>query len=158
YELPPDARNLARSPLYEQQAFRWGDLVYGIQFHLEFTDTIIGRLVAEPESREFITGAGVDPARLVAEPPARLRELVPIAQRVYSTFFRQWGLGASGSTAASGRPTSPAARGLRSGRCGRRRPSSVAIGGAMSTSAGAGVRGAAWRSPGNPPLTTSGTG
>src|SRR5213593_201228 len=81
YELPPDAKNLARSPLYEQQAFRWGDLVYGLQFHLEFTDTIIGRLVAEPESREFITGAGVDPARLVAETPARLRELVPIAQR-----------------------------------------------------------------------------
>ena len=92
YELPPDAKNLARSPLYEQQAFRWGDLVYGLQFHLEFTDTIIGRLVAEPESREFITGAGVDPARLVAETPARLRELVPIAQRVYSNFFSQCGL------------------------------------------------------------------
>jgi GMP synthase (glutamine-hydrolysing) len=92
YELPPDAKHLARSPLYEQQAFRWGDLVYGLQFHLEFTDTIIGRLVAEPESREFITGAGVDPARLVAETPARLRELAPIAQRVYSNFFSQCGL------------------------------------------------------------------
>jgi GMP synthase (glutamine-hydrolysing) len=29
YELPPDARNLASTTLYEQQAFRWGDLVYG---------------------------------------------------------------------------------------------------------------------------------
>src|SRR5215831_15618978 len=84
YELPPDGRNLARSALYEQQAFRWGDLVYGLQFHLEFTDTVIGRLVAEPESRAFITGAGVDAARLVAETPARLRALAPVAQRVYS--------------------------------------------------------------------------
>jgi len=92
YELPPDAKHLARSPLYEQQAFRWGDLVYGLQFHLEFTDTIIGRLVAEPESREFITGGGVDPSRLVAETPARLRELAPVAQRVFSSFFSQCGL------------------------------------------------------------------
>ena len=92
YELPPDAKHLARSPLYEQQAFRWGDLVYGLQFHLEFTDTIIGRLVVEPESREFITGGGVDPSRLVAETPARLRELAPVAQRVFSNFFSQCGL------------------------------------------------------------------
>jgi GMP synthase (glutamine-hydrolysing) len=92
YELPADAKNLARSPLYEQQAFRWGDLVYGLQFHLEFTDTIIGRLAAEPESREFISGAGVDPSRLIAETPARLRELAPVAQRVFSNFFSQCGL------------------------------------------------------------------
>ena len=31
YELPPDAANLATSPAYEQQAFRWGEIVYGFQ-------------------------------------------------------------------------------------------------------------------------------
>ena len=37
YEQPPDAANLATSSLYEQQAFRWGDVVYGLQFHSEVT-------------------------------------------------------------------------------------------------------------------------
>jgi len=92
YELPPDAHNLARSPLYEQEAFRWGDLVYGLQFHLEFTDTMIAKLASEPESRAYITGAGVDPDRLLAETPARLRSLADVAQRVFSGFFAQCGL------------------------------------------------------------------
>jgi len=92
YELPPDARNLARSELYEQQAFRWGDLVYGFQFHFEFTETMIGRLATEPESRDYITQAGVDPQKLVAESPARVRELSDVARRVFSNFFGQCGL------------------------------------------------------------------
>ena len=92
YELPPDARNLATSALYEQQAFRWGDLVYGLQFHLEFTEAIIGRLVSEPESRAFITGAGVDPQKVVAETPALVRGLGDTVQRVFTNFFSQCGL------------------------------------------------------------------
>jgi GMP synthase (glutamine-hydrolysing) len=92
YELPPDAHNLARSGLYEQQAFRWGDLVYGFQFHLEFTDTIIARLASEPESRAFIAGAGLDPQALVAETPARVRRLGEVTQRVFASFFSQCGL------------------------------------------------------------------
>jgi GMP synthase (glutamine-hydrolysing) len=92
YELPPDAQNLARSPLYEQQAFRWSDLVYGFQFHLEFTDTIVGRLVTEPESREYITQAGVDPQKLLAETPARVRALNEVAQQIFAAFFGQCGL------------------------------------------------------------------
>ena len=92
YELPADAHNLARSPLYEQQAFRWGDLVYGLQFHLEFTDTMIGRLVSEAESRAFITGAGVDPDRLQRETAGHVRPVADVAQRVFSGFFAQCGL------------------------------------------------------------------
>jgi len=92
YELPPDARNLATSPLYEQQAFRWGDFVYGLQFHLEFTDTIIGRLVSEAESRAYIAAAGVDPQTLLGATPAHVRRLGGTVQRVFSSFFSQCGL------------------------------------------------------------------
>jgi GMP synthase (glutamine-hydrolysing) len=92
YELPADARHLARSDVYEQQAFRWGDLVYGFQFHLEFTDAIIARLAAEPESRDYIAQAGVDPQKLVAETPAFVRRLTETAQRIFSSFFGQCGL------------------------------------------------------------------
>jgi GMP synthase (glutamine-hydrolysing) len=92
YELPPDAHNLARSPLYEQQAFRCGDLVYGFQFHFEFTETIIGRLASEPESRRYLTEAGADPQALVNAAPAHVRALGEVAQRVFTEYFRQCGL------------------------------------------------------------------
>ncbi len=92
YELPPDARNLATSAMYEQQAFRFGDLVYGLQFHLEFTDTMIQRLVSEPDSRAFISGAGVDPQSLLADAANHTRRLGAVVQKVFSEFFTQCGL------------------------------------------------------------------
>lgn len=92
YELPADARNLARSPVYEQQAFRWGDLVYGLQFHLEFTETMIGRLASEPDSNRYMTEAGVDPKALVVESAKHVRPLNEVAQRVFSSYFSQCGL------------------------------------------------------------------
>jgi len=92
YELPPDGRNLATSEHYEQQAFSWGELVYGLQFHLEFTDAMIGRLASEPESRDYLAAAGVDAKALVAETPQHVRRLAPVAQQVFSTFFSQCGL------------------------------------------------------------------
>ena len=92
YELPPDARNLARSPLYEQQAFRWGDLIYGFQFHLEFTEAMISRLATEPETKAYITAAGVDPQQMLAQSAGHVRQLSGIAQRVFESFFGQCGL------------------------------------------------------------------
>ena len=92
YEVPPDARNLARSALYEQQAFRWGDLVYGLQFHLEFTETMIQRLASEPDSRGYISEAGVDPRSLLAEAGTHVRVLGGVVQKVFSEFFTQCGL------------------------------------------------------------------
>ncbi|HLY37967.1 MAG TPA: gamma-glutamyl-gamma-aminobutyrate hydrolase family protein [Candidatus Binatia bacterium] len=92
YELPPDAKNLARSAVYEQQAFRWGDLVYGLQFHLEFTEPMIQRLATEPESRDYIAKAGVDPQKLIADSATHVRRLGDVVQKVCSEFFSQCGL------------------------------------------------------------------
>jgi GMP synthase (glutamine-hydrolysing) len=92
YELPDDGRNLARSPLYEQQAFSWGNLVYGFQFHLEFTDAIIGRLATEPESRRYIELSGTDPQAMVAATGQHLKRLGPVAQQVFTNYFQQCGL------------------------------------------------------------------
>jgi GMP synthase (glutamine-hydrolysing) len=92
YELPPDGQNLASSALYEQQAFRWGEVVYGLQFHLEFTEPMIARLMSEPESRDFVVGAQVDPQAVLAETGAHVRDLGDVAARVFSNFFAQCGL------------------------------------------------------------------
>ena len=92
YELPADAKHLARSAAYEQQAFRWGEVVYGMQYHIEFTDTMISRLATEPESRAFLVGGGADPDKLQRETGPAVRELADVAQRVFENFFRQCGL------------------------------------------------------------------
>lgn len=92
YELPPEGVNLATSPVYEQQAFRWGELVYGFQFHLEFTEAIIGRLATEPDSQRYIVEAGADPKQLVAESPKRVAALTEVAEQVFGRFFQNCGL------------------------------------------------------------------
>jgi GMP synthase-like glutamine amidotransferase len=61
YDLPPGAVQLARSARFEQQAFRLGRRVYGLQFHLECTPEIVhnlaeacaGELAELPEEEAF---------------------------------------------------------------------------------------------------------
>jgi GMP synthase (glutamine-hydrolysing) len=92
YELPPDGTNLATTPLFEQQAFSWGETVYGFQFHLEFTDAIIARLTTEPESQQYIREAGADPQEVNAESPGHVKALTDVAQDIFTRYFRQCGL------------------------------------------------------------------
>src|SRR5262249_13631558 len=92
YELPPDATHLARSERYEQQAFRWGDAACGFEFHLEFTEAIISRLVNEPEPHRYITEAGVDPKELLAKTAGHVAELADVAHEVFGRYFGQCGL------------------------------------------------------------------
>ncbi len=92
WELPPDAHNLAKSALYDQQAFAFGEVVYGLQFHLEFTDPMIARLVTEPEYASYLTASGADPKAMVAASAANVRQLNDVAQRVFSRYFNQCGL------------------------------------------------------------------
>jgi len=92
YELPADARQLARSDAYEQQAFSWGSVVYGMQFHLEFTESIVERLVADPESHAYIEKAGTDPAALAAAAADRVAAMTSVAQDVFERYFQHCGV------------------------------------------------------------------
>src|SRR5262249_53642779 len=92
YEPPPDAANLAQSSMYEQQAFRWGDTVYGFQFHLEFTEPMISRLLSEPQFQQYVIDAGVDPKQVVAETAKRVAGLADVAQDVFGRYFQRCGL------------------------------------------------------------------
>jgi len=61
WDLPSGATRLARSPGWENQAFRYGDQVLAIQFHLEFTQEHMARAVAAQK--------GALPADPDGEPP-----------------------------------------------------------------------------------------
>ena len=57
FDLPKGAVHLARSALYENQAFRLGDNVYGFQFHPEVTIEGFRRWQNEKGSYAGLTGA-----------------------------------------------------------------------------------------------------
>jgi GMP synthase-like glutamine amidotransferase len=92
YELPADARHLARSDRFEQQAFEWGGVVYGLQFHLEFTESMVQRLTGDAETVRYLRESGAEPERVLAEAPERLARIGEPAQRVFRNYFQQCGL------------------------------------------------------------------
>jgi len=47
FDLPRGAERLASSAACQNQAFRWGDRVYGLQFHLEVTPEMIAQWCVE---------------------------------------------------------------------------------------------------------------
>jgi GMP synthase (glutamine-hydrolysing) len=92
YELPPDARHLARSDRFAQQAFEWGGVVYGLQFHLEFTESMVQRLTSDPEAARYLRENGADPERVLAEAPERVARIGETALRMFRSYFQQCGL------------------------------------------------------------------
>jgi GMP synthase (glutamine-hydrolysing) len=61
FDIPPGARRLASSDRYENQAFRYGRAVYGLQFHVE-----IDRELAARWSPELPAGCTLDDTALAA--------------------------------------------------------------------------------------------
>jgi GMP synthase (glutamine-hydrolysing) len=61
FAIPPGAAHLARSADYPNQAFRFGQVAYAVQFHVEVTESMLAewRLVpAYQKSAEAVLGAG----------------------------------------------------------------------------------------------------
>lgn len=59
FSLPPGSVHLAASRLYPHQAFRWGQAVYGLQFHIE-----VDRAMAEAWGPHLPPGVSLDGPRL----------------------------------------------------------------------------------------------
>jgi GMP synthase-like glutamine amidotransferase len=77
FDLPDEAERLASSEVCENQAFRVGDRVYGLQFHLEVTPAMIAEWVRDDQAcgtaREVTWP--IDPYQHVAR-SARLAQMV----------------------------------------------------------------------------------
>jgi len=81
FTLPNGAVPLASSTLTPLQAFRCGSRAWGVQFHLEVDEEVLGSMLSgEAELLE----AGVDPARLRAEAERELPRLREIARAVFA--------------------------------------------------------------------------
>ncbi len=67
FELPPGAVLLAGSAAYPNQAFRYGERAYGVQFHLEVTPAMAEEWAQVPEYGEYLDrtlGPGAFPVLL----------------------------------------------------------------------------------------------
>ncbi len=88
YELPSGAQRLARSDLYEQQAFVLGR-AYAVQFHLEVTPALAAEWMEIPDYAaevEQIAGPG-GPAALLEQVRAAAAESVPLARALFSRWL-----------------------------------------------------------------------
>ena len=87
--LPPGARLLATSLGCRVQAFAIGAKAYGLQFHMELTETTAaewGALPAYAAALERVQGPGALP-RLQAEVAENIAPLQDAAQRIFTNFL-----------------------------------------------------------------------
>jgi GMP synthase-like glutamine amidotransferase len=88
FDLPDGGVALARSPAYANQAFRWGERAYGVQFHLEVDAELAREWAAVPSYAEYldrVLGPGSLP-RLIDELEANAPDMGSRAR----TLFERW--------------------------------------------------------------------
>ena len=93
FDLPEGAVRLAGSDAYPNQAFRYGDRAYGVQFHLEVSASMAKEWAAVPEyaeSLERTLGPG-SVERMVADIAAHADELRGHGRRVFERWLELGG-------------------------------------------------------------------
>ena len=94
FDLPVGAEHLASSPTCTNQAFRYGDLVYGLQFHLEADQPMIERWLDVPVHREELAqlGGRIDPDQIRQETPTRIDHSMALSHKVFGAFIDLFGI------------------------------------------------------------------
>jgi len=88
FDLPDGAVRLAGSPAYPNQAFRFGEAAYGVQFHVEVSPDLAREWAAVPEyaaALERVLGPGAL-ADLIARLESHAGEMLGLASRL----FERW--------------------------------------------------------------------
>lgn len=89
-DLPPKAVWLARSPVCPYQAFRYGEKVYGLQFHLEVDLPLVKRWLGVPSMLKELTdfaGPGAE-EKLRALTGENIEHLKSLSEKVFSTYLQ----------------------------------------------------------------------
>jgi len=84
FDLPTAGMRLGSSAMTQNQLFRYGRGLYGLQFHLEMTPEIFEEMIAD--SRDDLTASGADPDYLRAE----AWRILPPLRETAETVFSRW--------------------------------------------------------------------
>lgn len=89
YDTPKDAVNLISSEICPNQAFRYGDKVYGFQFHIEVTEPVIERWLNLPAHEADLQQCGK--IESIETEKELTQEYLPhsmqLAEKVFSEFL-----------------------------------------------------------------------
>lgn len=84
FDLPNGGTLLATSPRCRRQAFRWGDRVYGLQFHVEVDPAMVREWLSQPGVDEELQAVDGRARREIRrQRPRRWRALRRLAQPLY---------------------------------------------------------------------------
>ena len=87
FELPSGAVHLAKSEACRQQAFRFGNSAYGLQFHLEVTAAMIDDWLGETGNcGELAALDYIDPEAIRRRTPQELPAMHALGARVFGRF------------------------------------------------------------------------
>ncbi len=92
FTLPPGSVHLASSVACPNQAFRFGEHAYGLQFHLEADQALIERWLQTPvhlREIEELRGA-VDPARIRADTGQHVARAQALSHALFGTFIERF--------------------------------------------------------------------
>lgn len=94
FDIPRGARHLATSAACANQAYRYGERVYGLQFHLEVDEAMIDRWLRVPVNREEISmlQEEVDPDDIRFETHQRISRSMQLSDRVFGEFIKLFAL------------------------------------------------------------------
>jgi len=87
FGLPKDAVQLFRSDRCENQGFRWGHNVYGLQFHIEAMPAMVREWCAGPEGSQYIREAGESSEQILNDTLPSWSRVKPIGQQIFSRYF-----------------------------------------------------------------------
>ena len=89
YDIPDGAVHLASSESCPNQAFRYGDNVYGFQFHMEVDAALVERWLNTPVYQAEIAALGgeIDPDVIRQETHEKIEQLNELSEKVFSSFL-----------------------------------------------------------------------
>ena len=89
FELPDEAVLLASSPTCPNQAFRFGDHIYGFQFHLEVDQGLVHNWLDRPAYREEIKnlGGSISPDTIREETAQYIQQANELGEDVFKSFI-----------------------------------------------------------------------
>lgn len=92
FDIPHGATHLATSPGCKNQAFRYNDNVYGLQFHLEVDAAMIERWLHTPSmAREAMEIGGEDhPEQISAATKHHIDQSVAFGNRIFGEFIHRF--------------------------------------------------------------------
>lgn len=91
FDIPRSADHLAFSKLCEGQAFRYGDKVYGLQFHLEVDQAMIGRWL-KIHRADVESCAPLTEAEIIADTQKYIERSLSLSTEAFTNFIKLFGL------------------------------------------------------------------